>query len=266
MLPLDPFDRGLGWTWDFLQRARRPQIDADIASAMADVHSLYRKAVLTRIFKNTYTAVGTGAGRSQPFADGGTADATYVPIATPDRGGTFLYTHNHITFQNGFTQAFVEVAVRNLWEHGYDAPYDMVVSATDMASWTDTSNVTGWVPKASELIRYGMTADLASLGDEFVGAIDTAYGVVRVRATSRIPTLYWAVYKSFGALDQRNPLQVRYDPKFGVGAVLLPSDMGIREYPFENAILYARFGVGVANRVGAVAYKVAGSYTIPTIT
>lgn len=264
MLPLDEFDRGMGWTWDFLRKARRPQIDADIASAMADIQDKWAKVILTRLFKSDYTTVGSG--RSMPLADGGTADPTYVPVAVPDRGGTFVYTHDHIHNQNGITQAFLEVAVANIWEHGYDAPYELLVSRTDISSWTDTSSITGFVPRADPLLRYGLTADLANVSPDYVGAVETDYGACRVRVCGRIPTTYWAVYKSFGALDQRNPLVVREDPTFGTGAVLLRGDH-IREFPIENAILFMTFGVGVADRVAAAAYiNSAGGYSTPTIT
>ncbi|MFA4972552.1 MAG: hypothetical protein WC683_08045 [bacterium] len=264
MLPLEAYDRGLGWTWDMLRKARRIQLDADIASAMADVRNQWEKDILTRLFKSTYTAVGS-SGRSMPLADGGTADAAYIPIAVPARGGTFLYTHDHISNLNGITQANIETAVANLWEHGYDAPFDIVAAYADLSSWTNTTNVTGFVPKANGLIRYGNTADLAQVDETYVGVIETDYGPIRLRVTGRIPTTYWAIYKSYGANDQRNPLVIRLSD-YGVGAVLLKGDH-IREYPLEEAILFSEFGVGVANRVGACAYiNSAGGYTDPTIS
>lgn len=265
MLPLTPYDDGLGWTWDFLRKARRIQIDTTVAGAIRRLRNTWAKQILTRLFKSTYTAVGTG--RSMPLADGGTADSTYIPVAVAERGGTFLYTHDHIEPLDGITQANLETAVLDLWEHGYDAPYDLLVSATDIADWSDTSDVTGWIPKASPTIRYGMTADLADLGEDFIGAIDTNHGICRVRANGRVPTTYWSLYKSAGALDQRNPLVVRYNPAFGIGGVPLAAKEAIRQYPFEDMIIFAEFGVGVADRVGAVVVKnTSSTYSDPTIT
>jgi len=266
MLPLDPFDRAFGWTWMFLQKARRIQLDADIASGMEDLRNKWEKSILERLFKNTYTAVGSG--RSMPIADGGTADANYVPIPRPDRGGTFLYTHNHCGFLNGITQANLETTVAHIWEHGHDAPYDLIVSLADIASWTNTANITGFVPRPDPLLRYGVTADLANVGSEFIGAVETDYGACRVRVSGRVPTNYYAVYKSYGNLDQRNPLRVRYNPRFGVGAVLLAGDH-IRQYPMENALLYMELGIGVGEdrTAAAVNFSTAGgTYVIPTIS
>jgi hypothetical protein len=267
MLPLIAYDRGLSWTWMFLQKARRVQLDSDIAAVMQDLKNIWSQKILTRLFKETYDAVGS-AGRSMPLADGGTADSTnYVPPAYPDRGGSFVYTHDHITPLDGIKQSTLETAVKNVWEHGHDSPFDLLIAEADISSWVNTVNVTGYIPRADPLLRYGVTQDIAQVGSDYIGAIETDYGAVRIRATGRIPTTFWAVYKSYGPLDQRNPLRVRYNPKFGVGAVLLAGDH-IREYPLENAILWMEFGVGVgADRCAAVVAKnTAGSYSDPTIT
>ena len=265
MLPLLAYDRALGWTWDFLRKARRPQIDADISSAIGDLRDIFQKRVLTRLFKETYDAVGA-SGRSMPLADGGTADANYVPLPYPERAAAFAYTHDHIAPHNGITQAFLETEVKNVWEHGHDAPYDLLVSQADIASWTNTTNVTGFVPRSDPMIRYGMTADLANVDASYLGVVDTKYGACRLRVSGRIPTKWWSVYKSYGPLDQRNPLVVRFGIDYGAGATLLRGD-NIREYPLEQAILFFEFGVGIRDRVGAVAsYNDAGGYADPTIT
>lgn len=265
MLPLDAFDRGIGWTADFLRKARRTQIDADVASAISDLKNLWQQKLLTRLFKETYTAVGS-SGRSMPLADGGTADSAFVPLPRPDRGGVFASTHDHVVAHNGITQAFLETEVSNLWEHGYDPPFDLLISYADLANWMNTANVTGFVPKASGLIRYGITADLATVSADYVGVVDTKYGEVRVRASGRVPTTYWALYKSYGPLDARNPLVVRVDPTYQENAFLKTAAMQMVD-PLAEAIVYVEFGVGVANRIGAVvAINGAGGYSDPTIS
>jgi hypothetical protein len=261
MLPLLPWDYKFSWTWDMLRKARQSQIDSDIAAALEGLQNRYQKSILTRLFKNTFDPVGTG--RSVPLADGGTADSTYIPVAKPDRGGTFLYTHNHFKFLDGITMANLETAIGSLWEHGADAPFDLVVSYLDLATWQGLS---GWVNLAPQGITVGISTPVANIGSEYIGAITTKYGVVYVRASGRIPTAYWAVYKSYGALDSRNALIVRESPTYGTGAVLMAGDH-IRQYPLENAILFTEFGVGVQDRVGAVAVfnTNGGAYVIPTI-
>lgn len=265
MLPLKAYDRGLGWTWDFLRKARRVQLDEDVASALRDLKNIWAQKLLTRLFKSTYDVVGS-SGRSVCLADGGTADSAYVPQPVPDRGGTFLYTHDHIVPLSGITQANLETAVGNVYEHGHDGPYELLISHADISAWTNTTNVTGYVPRPDPLLRYGNAVDLANVGPEYIGAIETDYGVCRVRATGRLPTAFWSVYKSYGPLDQRNPLVVRRSPDFGANCTLLKGE-GIREFPLEHAILFTEFGAGVRDRIGAVVVKNhADTYADPTIS
>ncbi len=265
MNDLISYDRGMGWTWDFLRKARRPQIDADIASAVKDVRDLWGQQILTRHFKNTYTAVGTG--RSMPYADAGTADSNYVPVNVPDRATAFASSHDHFEDLVGITQANLETAVKHLWEHGYNGPFELLVADADRSSWTDATALTGYVPVADPLIRYGSTQDLAGTDAEgVIGVIETDYGACRLRSTARIPTGFWTVYKSWGAMDQRNPLVVRYQTQFGIGAVLMAGDH-IRQYPLENSIMFAEFGVNVMERIAAVCVEnTSGSYSAPTIS
>lgn len=259
-------DRKLGWTFDFLRMARRSQIDADISSAMQDLRDIFQKRVLTRMSKSTYTAVGSG-GKSMPVADGGTADSTYVPPQRPDRSTAFAYTHSHLQRLNGITQASLETVIAHLWEHGYDAPFDLLVAQADLSSWSNTTNVTGWIKRADGLIRYGTQTDLANVADDYIAVIETStYGPVRVRASARIPTTYYFAYKSFGPMDPRNPIRIVPSPTWGLGAALLAGDH-IRQYPLENAIITMEMFLGVADRVGIVLAKNAASstYTDPTI-
>jgi hypothetical protein len=265
MLELGEYDYQLSWTWDALRKARMLQITNDVSIAAQAVKDNFHKRLLQRLFKSTYTTVGSG--RSMPLADGGTADSAYVPPHKAERASAFAYTHSHLGCASGITQANLETGVAHVWEHGFDAPFDLLVAQADIGSWTDVTSVTGYVKPASGLVRYGATTDLAMVGDGVLGVIETDYGPVRVRASARVPTAYYAVYKSFGPGDPRNPLVVRYDPQFGAGAILLRGDH-IREFPLENAIIFHAFGAGIANRVGAwLCYNTTpGSYTDPTIT
>jgi hypothetical protein len=265
MLPLIEYDRQMGWTFMFLKKARRSQIDADVASAVADVKNLWQQKALARLFKSTYDSVGTG--RSMPVADAGTADAAYIPPQMPERASAFTSSHTHLGRLNGITQANLNTAVTHLWEHGQDAPFTLLVAEADIASWTAVATVTGYIPRAQAMIQYGTTQDLALVDAQYHGVVTTDHGPCILKSNARIPTAYWALYKSFGNGDARNPLVCRYNPAFGVGAVLLAGDH-IRQYPLENAIMWAEMGFGIMNRVGAyVCYNYAsGSYVDPTIS
>ena len=271
MLPLSKQDRKLGWTVDFLEECRRTQIDADVADMAQDAVNAYEKGVLTRHFKmeeETGKRYGLGsAGYSVPFADASAGTIPFTPVAVPNRGGTFLSTHDHYLRLNGITQANLETAVYHLWEHGVDGPYELMISLADLAAWQTVANVTGYVDKADALIQYGSTTSLARVGEEYVGGVKTKYGFCRMVAIGRIPTGYWSVTKAYGPLDQRNPLKVRWDDRFGWGVKLVTED--VSRYPLKGAVGIMKFGVGVGeSRVGAVLVLNAanGDYITPTIS
>jgi len=258
-------DYKFSWTWDFLRKCRRFQIDNDVQVGMDELANVWEKTILQRLFKSTYTAVGS-AGKSMPVADGGTADSTYVPWNLPARATAFAYTHDHRQNLNGITQTNLETCVAHLWEHGIDAPYDLLIAQADVASWSNTTNVTGYVKRADDMIRYGTQTDLASVGPGYIAAIETSvYGPVRVRASARIPTTYAVLYKSYGSGDSRNVMRLAPGPLGGLGAVLLAGQY-MRQYPLENALLFLEFYLGIQDRIGAVLFKnTAGGWSDPTI-
>jgi hypothetical protein len=221
--------------------------------------------------EETGWAYGLGStGYSVPFADGGNGTIDYVPTPRADRLiNAFTTAHDHFLRLSGITQAHLETALGHLWEHGVDAPYELIVSLADLGSWQNTTNVTGFKPKADAIIQYGGLDDLALVESEiYQGAVLTKYGSVRIYANARIPTGYWGVTKSFGQGDMRNPLKVRYDDFYGsFGVKLVASNVSL--YPFTGAIAKFRFGVGVGeSRVAAVVVEddSSGTYATPTIS
>lgn len=269
MLPLRRSDRKMGWTTRWLEEARRINIDDDIAAMLSDVTNLYEQRVLTRFFKSTAEtgrAYGLGAnGVSLPFADG---SQTYVwtPPPRPDRGGTFANTHSHYLRLDGITQANVETAVKHIWEHGIDGPYDLIVSLADVDAWTNATNVTGYVQRPDALVTYGANTTLSTVDSTYLGVVTTKYGTCRLVYNGRIPTKYWGVYKTFGSNDPRNPLRIRYDEPFGFGARLVVERVDL--YPLAGAIARFDFGVGIgADRVSAVLVRnhTSGNYSDPVI-
>jgi len=273
MLPFVLKDRKMGWTWRFLKEARRAQIDADIASMVQDAKDVWEKAVLTRLFKmeeETGKSYGLGStGYSVPFADGGNGTIAWAPPPMPARAiNAFDTTHDHFLRLDGITQANLETAVAHLWEHGHDAPYELIVALADLGSWQNTSNVTGFKDKADPLIQYGTSTDLARVeAAMYEGAVTTKYGSCRLYANGRIPTGYWAVTKSYGREDQRNPLRIRWDENYGFGVQLV--SQAVENYPLQGAVGIIGLGVGVGeDRSAAVLVEndTTGDYATPTIS
>jgi hypothetical protein len=271
MLPLKGYDRKMEWSELFLENARRAQLDADIATALQVSGDLWEKAIFTRLFKyeeETGAQYGLGAtGVSVPFVDGSGQTQTFVPVARADRGGTFASSHSHYLRLSGITQANIETAVQHLWEHGHDGPYTLIGSDADVASWTNTTNVTGYKPRAYQGIAYGSDQTLATVGEEYLGVISTRRGSVYLKLYGRIPTNYWGVVKTYGANDQRNPLKIRYDEVRGLGVQLKVGMMNL--YPLTGAVTRMKFGVGVGmDRTTAVLVEndSSGSYATPTIS
>jgi len=258
MLPLKAYDRGLGWTWDYLRKSRMSQIEADIADAVQDVRDLYRVQFLTRMLKrgdDSGESLGLGTGGYSPgFATA--AASTAVDFTPPEYGGTsFTSDHEHYVGLAGgsFTAAVFTDAHNELKEHGHQPPYEFWIGNSDEAT---VKGLTGFVTTSSQLVNYGEDTALASFGQGNQIDMNVSYYIgalsdFRVRVVPGMPQYYGFGFKSYGARSQRNPLRVRLqkgmtlpsvmampDPRSGAGAV----------YPLQFMMLFTEFGVGVMDR------------------
>lgn len=275
MLPLRSYDRGMGWTEDYLRKARRAQLDADISSLIYDVTDNVEKRLLTRFFSVAYNTIAT-AGIDAPFVDGTTVSLNYTP--PPYDGQTFANTHTHFgRFADDATGrlAAINAGARHLAEHGYMAPFTAIIPQADLAAWSAVgSGRNVWVnPTWGITLQFPQTgstvpAALANIDTEiYVGQFMTNDGPVNIWTTNRLPTDYLGMYKSYGANDQRNPLKMRYSDDFGPGAILRAKPQ-FSDFPLEYAVAIHEFGVGVGDRLNGYAayFAGAGDYTAPTIS
>ena len=255
MLPLKSFDRGLGWTWDYLRKARAAKIQADIADAAKDARDLWRKAILTRILQrgdDSGAAKGLGAsGLSAGFAT--TAASTGVDFVPPAYGGNvFTSTHEHyITIAGGaWTTGQISDIKAELLEHGHEPPYTCLVSPLDTV---EIEALTGFVPVARMDVNYASTVSLASFGPQYSssGYNLGTYSDVLFRVTYGMPTDYGFGFKSYGMNSQRNPLRIRLQKgqtRPQIVAMPDPRSGGSGAYPLQFMMLFTELGVGVADR------------------
>jgi hypothetical protein len=271
MLPWVDFDYQMNFSRKWLANARRSQIDEQISQLVTNAENIFANQVFTRLFKmeeetGTYYGLGN-SGVSVPFCDGGNGTIAFTPKSVPDRGGNFAATHDHFLRLDGITQANVETAVEHLWEHGIDGPYELIVAQADVASWTNTTNVTGYVERGLEGVSYGSASQLAQdLGAEYIGGVKTKRGFLRIYATGRIPTAFWSVTVAGEPGDMMNPLAVRTID--GLLSLKLVTE-NVGAYPLQGATPEFTFGVGVGKRREAavlVENDSSGDYATPTIS
>jgi hypothetical protein len=267
MLPLIPWDRGMGWTWDYLRRARASQIVADIADAVKDVRDRWRISILTRVLKRTDdTGVASGlgtAGLSPGFAT--TAASTGVDFVPPAFGGTtFASTHEHYVGITGgvFTNAVFEDAYDELREHGHEPPFDFLIGPSDRLAVEALSKFT---KAADPLVALGLTQDRALVTQEYIGTIEH----FRIREVRGIPQYYGFGYKSYGPNSQRNPVAIRLGQGITRPRVVAMQDPrnGSGAHPLQYLMLFVEFGVGVADRTaGTARYVNSATWTdgVPT--
>ncbi len=276
MLPLIPYDRILGWTWDYLRKARTTQLEADIADAIKDARDIYRQKMLTRLLQRgddsgALKGLGT-SGYSPGFAT--TAASTSVDFIPPTFGGTaFASTHEHYVGIAGgvFTNAVFSDAKAELREHGHEPPYEFVIGPADETTVRALSDFT---PVDSDLVAYGITQDRALLGNDAdsVGSyyIGTAHDFA-VRVVRGIPQYYGFAWKSYGAGSQRNPLKVRVEKGMSTPSVVAMVNPlaggGSGRHPIQDLMLFVEFGVGVMDRTnGTARYVNSATWADGTVT
>lgn len=269
MAPRNKRDMVLGWTWDYLNDAISDDIDADLMFNIDRIRNEYQMAPLVRLFtktQNTTEASGLDVG----MADGSTTGVVFTPGASMNAPTGFANTHAHyVKRTTALTAANIEATVKDVWEHGHAGPYLGFFAEADRATVVAiaASGAFAYYPRASGLVAYG-NANVAQVPAGYDAVMTTAYGDVYVKFYARIPTAYFAIVKSYGINNPRNPLRWWYNDRFGPGVVPLPSKQ-VRQFPIEGLFLYAEYGFTANDeRTQASVTQIAGSgstYDNPTI-
>jgi hypothetical protein len=259
MLPLRAKDRGLEWTWYYLEKkARMSHIQADIAAALSDVRTEWRKAILTRLLKRgddsgAINNLGS-AGYSPGFA---TAAASTSVDFTPVEfaGTTFTSNHEHYVGISGgaWTAAAFADMKAELREHGHEPPYECIISSSDE---TAVRALSGFTEVDNLLMKYGDDTDRTTLpvtavqsgsaGGYFIGTIDD----IAVRVVYGMPQYYAFAWKSYGANNPRNPVRIRVQKNMPLAPFFqaFPDPRsGSANYPLQNIMFFSEWGVGVGS-------------------
>lgn len=270
-LPLGGFEHPLKWTRDYLENANMERIRMGLRAAGRAVRNNLEKEVLTRFFSSAENQINGGGGYDMPFVN---ASSTVVYTPIDHDGLAFASSHTHFDRQADSAAgraAAVSNGAIHLYEHGFMPPYELIIPFTDKNDWAQVSSTSPYAlyfkPERDQL-TFADTANFARFGDEvYVGGIDTSVGVVRIWTTSRLPTDYCGMYKSFGANAMGNPLALRYKPLRGAGALVIASENS--SLPLVGATVQHDFGVGVGSeRLNGYAcyFAGAGDYVTPTIS
>lgn len=281
MLPLDPYGRAIGGSWMYFRDAREAKIRSDLATIMNQARWRFEKKLLTRFFTNTENLIGS-AGYDVPFVRGSGGNVDFIPPAFA--GKEFLATHDHFIGYDSDTNPKTMADVLNglaatLAEHGHEAPFEALVSRTDIDSGLFHA-LDKFIEFVSPVIvntdRGGLTSGniFYASGEPMVitglaGFFQSKYGTVNIRASARIPTGYVGMTKSYGNLSARNALAVRLQPEVGFGAYVIPETSDDRQWPIKRVVIAMEFGVGVGEdrTNGACGYlSTSGSWSNPTIT
>lgn len=260
MLPFRRYAKALGFTEEGLFEATEAQITRQIDNMLATFNRGRLLKVLQRLFDDADHYVDRNTTTISPgFAGASTGDNAFTGTyadGTALPGGYTHYYRDETTDSD--VAAASMLAQLKRWHAG---PFDLIGS---QAAIDLIAGETGFVDAGSALIRPA-SGEAEALVDssKYVGVFlkEIRVWMPRLELGS---TPHFAIFKTYGNFDSRNPLAIRYDPRFGRGV-----DVKYRSFfPLDGAVMRARFGVGVQDRTAAtLAYLAAsGSYTAPTIS
>jgi|GEM_PF-1726389 len=270
MLPMRDYGGALGWTYWAIRRANKGDLERNIRTLVARAQTTWEKRILTRMFSKASDTVG-GTGKSVPFADGGSADSSYIPL--PYAGKTFNSSHTHFfreTADDSGRNSFLSDGAATLWEHGITGPYDLLISDADVSSWTAMSNSTtksdaNFIKPERGVITMQNIDQRAQIDEQqYIGVLESSRTYFFVRPVNRIPTGYAGIFRPRGYNSPDNPIAVRYEDGYPLGLTLVAE---VNHFPFEESQATFTFGAGINNRLAGALCKfgASGNYSDPTI-
>lgn len=263
MLAIKGYDLGLGFTEDGLEAISMPAFNDNLRAMREGWEALHRREALNRLFSAAEVPIEPGQTATSPGLAGSGTGGNVFAGTLPNGQVINTGTYTHYIRDTTANRAAAIKAARNLIKVWYPGPFDLLGSQTAIDAIVALGAANGFVGTGSALIRPAdSTATTVGLNpDDYVGVFDND---IRVRQPIvDIQGDYVVVYKSFGAMNARNPLILRYDALKGPDVIVRSREM----YPLANAVSKQDFGYNINNRVAAapVLFAASGGYVPPTI-
>lgn len=270
MIPMQDFGGAVGYTYWALRRGNMAKLRLPLRRVIDRAGNTWEKRILTRLFSPTADTVGS-TGVSAPFADGGTADPDYAPLAYG--GQQFDSTHTHFLVRADSADgraAALKDGAEHLRHHGVMGPYDLVIPEADIGDWaaldgTQATFAKFIKPQRGAFLTTGVEARALVDEEVYIGLIEIERTFFRVYAATRLAANYSGIFAPKGLDNPNNPLAVRYEAGYPLGLTLIGE---VKHFPLEDAQAAFTFGVGVNKREAGVLtqYKASGSYAAPAIS
>lgn len=260
MLPFRRYAKALGFTEEGLWESTLPQITRQIDNMLNTFTRGRLLKVLLRLFDDADHYVDRNTTTVSPgFAGASTGDNAFTgtyPDGTALPGG---YTH-YYRDEVADIDVVLAAALARI-ERWHPFPYDLILSSAALDLLTAESL---FVDAGSALVRPAQgDAEALVDSDRYVGVYNKKIRVWHSRLELG-STNHMALFKTYGDFDERNALAIRYDARFGRGVEVRYRSF----FPLDQAVMRARFGVGVNDRTAAVLMLLdaAGGYVAPTIS
>lgn len=258
MLPIDKWDVSFQFTEDGLEEMSLTKILQQIDGAIGGLKYSRRLDALTRLFSSAEVRVDrTTSVLSPGFAGSGTGTNVF---SAPYPNGTA--TAANYTLYSRVASAGLDAEIKRVttelkkWNPG---PFEAIGG---QAMIDLVTALPGFVKAGSELVTQGSGTAVASVDPKlYVGVLN---GEIKIQVPLvETNDLNLSIFKSFGNFAANNPLAMRVDTVTGKDMMAHYRAL----YPLDMAVLLAKWGFGVNNRVAAANIFVAasGSYTDPTL-
>lgn len=286
MIDLTRKGRSIGGSEIYFRDARESTILAALRDLVQAGRDRLEQDILTRAMSTTENLLNV-SGYDVPFVNGNPTNGGPLYVPPKWNGKVFDEHHTHyLGFDSAASPAktFDDVLTglaQTLNEHGHNAPYVCYIAEADVPTYRTLQFYIkplnqqimlvdrGGLTSGNTFFEQGELEAMPAVGGRYIGAYDSAYGEVKLRATARIPTGYAFMYKSYGTNDPRNPIAVRIHPDVGFGFRIKEVPSFDTTWPVKQIDVEIEYGVSCGNNrtIGAAGYLVSGGvYVNPTIS